>query len=209
MKARHVAFVLIVAAAVSGCASHYILVPPAVDLTQMGNIGIVTLKAAEAKGDLDAVASQDFLEEVTAAQRVPVVELGPSDTVLAGLGKTAFDRETILALGQKHNIDAFFAGEIGLTKVKPKLDLAAPLSRTLLAHTAMNMTVKVRLVSTKNGATLWTNSATRQITTGSVGIEYGIPVFAVRDKDAALNQLLRQVMYQMTWDFRPTQQRVK
>jgi len=208
MKVKHLAFVLVVAAAVTDCAAHYTIVPPSVDLTQMGTIGLVTLKAAEAKGDLDAVATQDFLEEVTAAQRVPVVELGPSETVLAGLGKTAFDRETVLALGQKHGVNAFFAGEIGLTKVKPQLDLAAPLSKTLFAHTAMNMTVKVRLVSTKNGATLWTNSATREITLGSVGIEGGIPVFAVRDKNAALNDLLRQVMYQMTWDFRPTRQRL-
>ena len=209
MKARHFAFVLIVAAAVGGCAAHYVLVPPAVDLTQLGNLGLVTLKTADAKGDLDAVASQDLLEEVTAAQRVPVVELGPPDAVLAGLGKTAFDRETILALGQKHNIDAFFAGEIGLTKVKPQLDLAAPLSRTLLARSAMNMTVRIRLVSAKTGATLWTNSATRQITLGSVGIEGGVPVFAVRDKETALNDVVRRVMYQLTWDFRPTQQRVR
>jgi hypothetical protein len=209
MRAKHAAFVILVAVAVAGCAgAHYTIVPPAVDLTAFESVGLVTLKAAEAKGDLEAVASQDFLEEVTAAQRVPVVELGPSETVLADLGRTSFDRETALALGQKHGVDAFFAGEIGLTKVKPQLDLAAPLSKTLFAHTAMNMTVKVRLVSAKNGATIWTNSATRQITLGSVGIDNGVPVFAVRDKNAALNDLLRQIMYQMTWDFRPTRQRL-
>lgn len=208
MRARHLAFVLIVAAAVTGCAAHYTIVPPAIDLTQMGTVGLVTLKAANVKGDLDAVATQNFLEEVTAAQRVPIVELGPADAVLADVGKTAFDREAALAIGEKHGVDAFFDGEIAVTKVKPQLDLAAPLARTLFARTAMDMTVKVRLVSTKNGATLWTSSATRQGTVGSVGIEDGIPVFAVRDKNAALNDLLRQIMFQMTWDFRPTRQRL-
>jgi hypothetical protein len=208
MRAKHIAFVLIVAAAVTGCAAHYTIIPPAVDLTQYGTIGIVTLKAADAKGDLEAVATQDFLEEVTAAQRVPVIELGPADRVLAQAGKTTFDRETTLAIGEKQGVDALFIGEIALTKVKPRLDLVAPLSQSLFARAAMDMSVKVRLVSTKNGATLWTNSAKRQITVGSAGIEGGVPVFAVRDKDAALNDLLRQTMYQMTWDFRPTRQRL-
>lgn len=209
MKIKHIAFVLIVAAAVAGCAAHYVLAPPAIDLTAMGTIGLVMFKATAAKGDLDAVATQDFLEEVTAAQRVPVLELGPAEKILVETGKTDFDRETALAVGQKDGVDALFVGEIAVTKVKPQLDLAAPLTRTLFARAAVDMTVKVRLVSTKNGATLWTNSAVRQGTVGSVGMDDGIPVFAVRDKNAAMNDLLRQIMYQLTWDFRPTRQRVR
>ncbi len=208
MRTKHFAFALILAAAVAGCAAHYNIVPPAVDLGALGTIGLVTFKAAEAKGDLDVAATQSFLEEVTAAQRVPVVELGPAETVLAEAGKTAFDRETVLAIGQKHGVDALFIGEIAVTKVKPQIDLAAPLTRTLFARAAMDMAIKVRLVSTSNGATLWTNSATRQGTVGSVGMDNGIPVFAVRDKNAALNDLLRQIMFQLTWDFRPTRQRL-
>ena len=73
------------------------------------------------------MATQYFLQEVTAAQRVPVIELGTADAVLADLGKTAFDREAALALGEKHGIDAFFIGEIQVTKVKPQVDVLAPL----------------------------------------------------------------------------------
>ena len=208
MRTRHLAFALIVAAAVTGCAAHYTIVPPDVDLTTMGTVGLVTFKAANAKGDLDAVATQAFLEEVTAAQRVPVVELGPAETVLGDIGRTEFDREAILAIGRKHGLDAVFLGEVAVTKVKPQIDLAAPLTRSLFARAAMDMTVKVRLVSATNGATVWTNSAVRQGTVGSVGMDGGVPVFAVRDKNAALNDLLRQIMFQLTWDFRPTRQRV-
>jgi hypothetical protein len=207
MRTKHFAFALILAAAVAGC-THYVIVPPAVDLGALGTIGLVTFKAADAKGDLDVASTQLFLEEVTAAQRVPVVELGLAESVLADVGKTAFDRETALAIGQKHGVDALFIGEIAVTKVKPQIDLAAPLTRTLFARAAMDMAIKVRLVSTANGATLWTNSATRQGTVGSVGMDNGVPVFAVRDKNAALNDLLRQIMFQLTWDFRPTRQRL-
>jgi len=206
MRMKHLA--VLAALAVASCSAKYIIVPPAIDLAGLGTIGLVTFKAADVKGDLDAAATQAFLEEVTAAQRVPVVELGPAATVLAEIGRPTFDREAALALGQKHGLDAVFIGEIAVTKVKPQIDLAAPLSKTLFARAAMDMSVKVRLVSTTNGATLWTNSAVRQGTVGSVGMDNGVPVFAVRDKNAAMNDLLRQIMFQMTWDFRPTRQRL-
>ena len=67
--------------AVAGCVK-YTIVPPAIDLTALGTVGLVTLKAENAKGDLDVAATQLFLQEVNAAQRIPVVELGPQDVVL-------------------------------------------------------------------------------------------------------------------------------
>jgi len=208
MRTRHLAFTLILAAAGVGCAAHYTIVPPAVDLGSLGTIGLVTLKADNTKGDLDVAATQYFLQEVTAAQRVPIVELGPAAAVLTDIGKTGFDRDASLAIGEKHGVDAIFVGEVVVTKVKPQIDLAAPLTRTLFASAAFDIAVKARLISTKNGATLWTDSAVRQGTVGSVGIDDGIPVFAVRDKGEALNELLRQIMYRLTWDFRPTRQRL-
>lgn len=206
MKMKHLAF-LVILAAVAGCV-HYTIVPPAIDLTALGTVGLVTLKAENAKGDLDVAATQLFLQEVTAAQRIPVVELGMQDTVLADIGKTAFDRDAALAIGEKQGVEAFFVGEIAVTKVKPQVDLLAPLSKTLFARAAFDISVKVRLVSAKNGATLWTDSAVRQGTVGAVGLDDGVPVFSVRDKGAALNDLLREIMYRVTWDFRPTRQRL-
>jgi len=208
MRARHLAFTLILAAAVSGCAAHYTIVPPAVDLGSLGTIGLVTLKTDNAKGDLDVAATQYFLQEVTAAQRVPIVELGAPDAVLTGIGRTAFDRDAVLAIGEKQGVEAIFVGEVVVTKVKPQIDLAAPLTKTLFARAAFDIAVKARLISAKNGATLWTDSAMRQGTVGSVGMDNGVPVFAVRDKGEALNELLRQIMYRLTWDFRPTRQRL-
>ena len=62
MRIKHFAFALIIAAAVTGCAAHYTIVPPAVDLGALGTIGLVTFKATDAKGDLDVAATQSFLE---------------------------------------------------------------------------------------------------------------------------------------------------
>jgi hypothetical protein len=208
MRTRYLALVAAVAVAAAGCAAKYTIVPPAVDLASLGTVGIVLLDAGEAKGDLDAAATQYFLEEVTAAQRVPVVELGPAAGVLAKIGKTAFDRDAALALGREQDLGAVFVGEIRVTKVKPQIDLAAPLSKTLFARTAFDIGVKVRLVSTRDGATLWTQSATREGTVGAVGMDNGVPVFSVRDKSAAMAEALRDLAFRLTWDFRPTRRRL-
>ncbi len=84
-------------------------------------------------------------------------------------------------------------------------------SETVLADlekAVFDIAVKVRLISATNGATLWTDSVIRQGTVGSVGIEDGVPVFSVRDRSAAMDQLLREVMFRLTWDFRPTRRRI-
>jgi hypothetical protein len=196
-----------VLAAVAGCVK-YTIVPPAVDLAALGPLGLVAFKAENARGDLAAAATQYFLQEITSAQRVPVVELGPAEAVLADVGRAAFDRDAILAIGQKQGLEGIFIGEIKVTNVKPQVDLAAPLSKTLFARAAFDIGVSARLVSTANGATLWTDSVLRQGTVGSVGLDNGVPVFAVREKSAAMAELLREVMFRLTWDFRPTRRRL-
>lgn len=208
MKIRHLIW-LVTLAAVAGCATKYTIVPPAVDLTGYETVGLVTFKVENAKGDLDSLATQLFLQEVTAAQRVPVVELGRSDEVLAGIGKTAFNREAALAIGEKHGIEAFFLGEIKISKVKPQVDLLAPLSKALFVRAKFDIAVTARLVSAANGATLWTQSSVREGTVGALGMGAdGVPTFGMQDKNEALNNLLREMMFRMTWEFRPSRRRL-
>jgi hypothetical protein len=199
---------LVCFAAVAGCVK-YTIVPPAVDLTAMGTLGLVTLKVENAKGDLDSVATQYFLQEVTAAQRVPVVELGRLDAVLSDVGRTTFDRDAALAVGEKQGVEAFFLGEVKISKVKPQVDLLAPLSKTLFVRAKFDIAITARLISAANGATLWTESIIREATVGAVGVGGdGVPTFAMRDKNEAMDNLLREMMFRLTWDFRPTRQRL-
>jgi hypothetical protein len=200
---------LVALAAVAGCASKYTIIPPAVDLTGYETVGLVTFHVEGATGDLDSAATQFFLQEVTAAQRVPVVELGRADDVLAGTGKTSFGREASLAVGEKHGVQVFFLGEVKISKVKPQVDLFAPLSKALFVRTKFDIAVTGRLISAGNGATIWTESIVREGTVGSLGLgPDGVPVFGLRDKNEAMNNLLREMMFRLTWDFRPTRQRL-
>jgi hypothetical protein len=208
MKRKHLIWFVAIAA-VAGCTTKYTIVPPAVDLTGYGTVGLVTFKVENAKGDLDGMATQLFLQEVTAAQRVPVVELGRADEVLAGIGKTSFNREAALAIGEKHGVEAFFLGEIKISKVKPQVDLLAPLSKALFVRAKFDIAVTARLVSAANGATLWTQSSVREGTVGALGMgSDGVPTFGMQDKNETMNNLLREMMFQMTWEFRPSRRRL-
>jgi hypothetical protein len=208
MKKRYFIW-LIAVAAVAGCAAKFTIVPPAVDLTGYETVGLVTFKVEGAKGDLDSLSTQYFLQEVTGAQRVPVVELGRADEVLAGTGKRSFDREAALAVGEKHGVQVFFLGDVKISKVKPQVDLFAPLSKTLFVRTKFDIAMTGRLISAANGATIWTQSVVREGTVGSLGLgPDGVPVFGIRDKNEAMANLLREMMYRLTWDFRPTRRRL-
>jgi hypothetical protein len=208
MKKRYFIW-LIAVAAVAGCAAKFTIVPPAVDLTGYETVGLVTFKVEGAKGDLDSLSTQYFLQEVTGAQRVPVVELGRADEVLAGTGKRSFDREAASAVGEKHGVQVFFLGEVRISKVKPQVDLFAPLSKALFVRTKFDIAMTGRLISAANGATIWTESVVREGTVGSLGLgPDGVPVFGLRDKNEAMANLLREMMYRLTWDFRPTRRRL-
>ena len=207
MRKKHLlgTALLILAAA---CAK-YMIVPPAVNLLDYGDIGLVTFQVENAKGELDTLGTQLFLQEVQRTQRVPVVELGKSDEVLARIGKSAFDLEAAKAIGEEYGIHAVFMGDIKISKVKPQVDLIGALGDGVAMRAKFDIFVTGRLISTETGATLWTESTERQGTVGlfSMGPDQ-VPYFGLRDKNEAMNNLLREIMYRLTWDFRPTRQRI-
>lgn len=194
--------------AVTGCAK-YTIVPPAIDLMAYADLGMVAFRAEGVEGDLGGLAAQLFLEEVTRAQRVPVVELGAPAEVLGKIGRPAFDRDAAKALGEEYGVRSCFLGEVAISKVKPQIDLAAPSVKSLFVRATFDIAMTVRLVSTESGATIWTESIRREGTVGALSMgPNGIPTFGIRDKNEAMHSLLREMSYQLTWDFRPTRRRL-
>jgi hypothetical protein len=190
--------------------SHLVLVPPAVDLAAAEPVGLIVFSVQNAKGDLDQIATQVFLQEATRDQKVPVLELGKMDEVLGKVGLKALDPDASRAIGERFKIKAFFVGDIRISKVKPQVDLSGVLNGNLRVRASMDIAVTGRLLSTETGATLWTNSAALNGTLGMLSMSpEGVPYFGIRDKDEATMKLLRELMYELTWDFRPTTRRVK
>jgi hypothetical protein len=193
----------------ASCASHYVIDPPAVDLMTAEPIGLVTFSVVNATGGLDQFATQAFLEQVSGAQRVPVLELGKLDAVLAKTGQKALNPEAARAIGEAYKVKSFFYGDVRISKVKSQVNLAGVLSGDLSVRASFDIAVTGRLVSAETGATIWTSSAARNGTLGLLSLgENSVPYFGMTDKDQATMNLVRGMMREMTWDFRPTRRKV-
>jgi len=187
-----------------------VLIPPEIDLMSQKQIGLIDFAIENAEGPLDKMATQRFLQEITRAQRgVQIIELGPRDVVLKKIGKNAIDQEAAKTIGERFGVKSFFHGDIRVSDVKPEINISA-LIKSLRVRASFNISITSRLISTETGATLWTDSVDRKESLAY--LRYGperIPYFNVQDQDKAYRRLVEQIIYDLTWDFRPTKQRLE
>jgi hypothetical protein len=191
-----------------GCGPR-ILVPPEIDLLPYERVGLISFSVENAEGQLDEMATQRFLQEITRFQRgAQVIELGPLDEVLGKISKVDLDQEAMKAIGEQFGVTSFFHGKIKVSDVKPDVDIAA-LIKSLRVRASFNISMTARLFSTETGATLWTDSVFRKESLANVSIgQNQIPYFDVRDQDETHKMLVEHMVYELTRDFRPTKRRL-
>jgi hypothetical protein len=199
--AAYAAVLLLVVA--SGCGKK-VLVPPRFDLMPLERVGLVTFAIENARGSLHEFASQRFTEEVLRAQPgLEILELGDSARVLARIGKSRLDADAAKAIGQEYGVAAVFVGAMVVSDVKPRASLAY--GPHIEAEVSVAMTV--RLLSGESGATMWTGSTKARETVAEIGLFGGEPYFAAQDPDEAYGHLVTHLVYDLTYDFRPTYRR--
>jgi hypothetical protein len=186
-----------------------VLVPPEIDLLPYENVGLISFSVENAEGQLDEMATQLFLEEITRFQRgVQVIELGPLDEVLGKINKTSLDLEAMRAIGEYFGVASFFHGKIKISDVKPDVDIAA-LIKSLRVRASFNISMTARLFSTETGATLWTDSVFRKESLANMSMgQDQIPYFDVKDQDETYRLLVEQMVHELTRDFRPSKRRL-
>jgi hypothetical protein len=189
----------------AGCGgSSKILVPARVDLSAYQRVGLVQF-SSNADGDLQALASQQFIQKVQASQPgVPVLELGEEKKVLRAIGRDKMDTDAIQAVGKMYNVDAVVIGNLEVTDVKPKVNVTQILSSVDL-QADVEAALTTRLMEAESGATLWTRSARSKQTVGHAGLDnQGGVHFGAEDPEAAYGTLVDDLVYTVTQDFRPT-----
>jgi hypothetical protein len=96
---------VVVALGAAACSSSRVLVPPRVDLTEFGTVGLVEFAAGEEK-DLGQLATQEFVSSLQAAQPgVPFLELGDQAAVLQEVGRERIDPAAVQAIGKQYRVD--------------------------------------------------------------------------------------------------------
>jgi len=190
-------FVTLIAAAV-GCHHAY---PPRFNLDRFGTIGLVQFRS-EAKGNIAEYATRIFLEVLVKSQPgARIKELGREEEVLRDIGANRLSPDALEALRRRFNVDAVILGTLDVSNIRPRVDLISIIT-TLSVSAEVDAVLTARLLDTRDGATIWTDSARDHKTVAQVSVwrDGGI-FFDARDPEQAYGSLIRSLVARTTRDF--------
>lgn len=188
----------VVMTVLAGCA----LRPPRVSLEPLGTVGLIGVRT-EAEGTIADYSTQVFLEILTESQPgVRLKDLGPADTVLGDAGADRLTPEAAAAIGQKYGVAAVFFGSLQVSDVRPRINIAAIITSATVSAD-VEAILSVRLVDTRDGATLWAAGARDRKAVGQISYFKGGGIFFdARDPEEAYGDLVRSLVSKVTRDLR-------
>jgi hypothetical protein len=193
----------------AACSSSTLVqVPPRMDLTKYGAIGMIEFGSGEK--ELGQQASQEFLTALQAAQPgVPVLELGDEARVLQSIGADALDPETMRSIGEKYKVDAVIFGVLDAKAVKPKLTMSSTIE-SLSASAEIEGNLNAKMFEARTGATVWSSVARDRATVAALTVSgEGLSGLGADHPDDAHERLVTGLVSLATSDFRPTYVRRK
>lgn len=200
-----IAFLLVSVAALSiGCSTPrppQVHVPPRMDLSRLGTLGLVDF-ASEGNAGIGALGAREFLAALQSAQPgTPVLELGDERRLLAELGRETLDTEAVRALGEKYRIDALIVGTLDSQRVSPRVAFDAS-AAFATAKAELDGALDARILDTRTGATLWSTTTRARAEIAGVEIsDRGIANIGTRSPDDARQRLVTRLVRKATADF--------
>jgi hypothetical protein len=196
-KAWWLALLLLTA---SSCA-HYqdVAVPPQVDLGRYPALGLIRFSSTSGRA-YEGYATQKFLQHVTQAQQVRIVDLGTVEQALAGVGMRQLDAAAVRAIGAKNGVQAVFAGSVDFTNPSASVSLSSLGSLGVRAE--VQGTLTATLYDTQAGAVLWTDTAADHASAGGVSLDPGSVGVDVSNMDNAYTRMIGHMTFHVTDPFR-------
>jgi hypothetical protein len=200
----HTGSALLLSLAMLGCSSTVLVpVPPRVDLSSYGTLGIVEFDSDSGHAT-GAHATRHFQEQVQAAQPgTRFIELGSREEMLAAVGGKQLDPETLRAIGEKYRVAAIFLGEISYSEPKADVQIRDLARLEGGVRAEIRGEIFSKLVETGTGASVWRNSAWVRKQIGSVRVSAENGVSADIGRSNARDEMVPALVYRLTDDFRP------
>jgi hypothetical protein len=200
----HAGSALLLSLAMLGCSGTVLVpVPPRVDLSGYGTLGIVEF-GSDSDGAASAHATRHFQEQVQAAQPgTRFIELGSREEVLAAVGGNQLDPETLRAIGEKYGVAAIFLGEISYSEPKADVQIRDLAKLEGGVRAEIRGEVFSKLVETGTGASVWRNSAWVKRQIGSLRVSAENGVRGEMSKSNPRDEMVPALVYHLTADFRP------
>lgn len=191
-------------AALWGCSQTVVVpVPPRMDLSGLGTLGIVEF-ASNADAAIDARITREFQAHIHAAQPgTRIVELGTRAALLAAVGGAQLDAEALRRIGDKYGVGAIFLGDLVYSEPKTDVRVGDVAKLEGGVRTEVRGDISGRLVETRTGANVWSSSAwaRRQVGRLNVSAERGVSG-SLRSADPR-EEMLPALVFHLTQDFRP------
>lgn len=197
MRLYKVLICFFVLLAIFGCGGNRpvrqrVLLPPTLNLVPHHNIGLFEFSVENAKGNLQDFATHRFEEYVLAAQ-----------TGIEMREFTSADSGRVFSQASDSNgCPVAFFGHLKISNVKPHGGLTAGFAPVLDATVTVELSVW--LVNTRTGGILWRRSSQSTEKVGGLSFIGGMPSFMAHDPNDAYGRLINQLVYDVTYDVRPT-----
>jgi hypothetical protein len=189
-----------------GCSTKTVLVPvpPRVQLQAYGTLGLVEFDSNSNRA-IDVQTTREFASHIQAAQPgTRIVELGSRELLLASVGGRELDALTLRRIGDKYGVDAIFVGS--LTYSEPKTNVAITDMSRLEGGVRIEVRADVysKLVETRTGAGVWSNSAWARRTLGKVHVSAEQGVSGAMRSGNPREEMVPALVFHLTEDFRPS-----
>ena len=198
--------VLLLAATLTACGGKKITVeiPPQIDLTTMGTIGVVSFDV-QSDDKLPGDLTLKVIQHMQSAQPgVPILELGNQRNVLREVGYGALDTEAVKAIGKKYGVDTLLSGTLEVTQSHPDVKFGQDMT-SMSASSYIRGNFNARLRQTRTGATIWSNGAHGKWKLAGVDLSTGsIPSLDMSNAEDKYKKMLQELARVGTADFRST-----
>lgn len=188
----------------AGCThKQKVMVPPRIELIPYNNIGIIEF-SSNLDEKLRQHVTQNFMQRAQSAQPgVRFLELGPLAPILTSVGADHLDPDILMSLARKYHVNAVFTGHLEISEVKPKIRWNS-VATTVKAEAYLEGLLTVRLLESRSGVILWTNSSAAKKSVAAISLNRNGPVgVSVNDPEAKYDNLVRELVYDCTDDFFP------
>jgi len=206
MNIWRVFLLLLLTVALTACSSKKITVeiPPQINLSTMGTIGIVSFDV-ESNEPLPGDLTLKVVQYMQAAQPgVPILELGRQADVLREVGYSTLDTEAVKAISKKYGVDTLLTGTLEVTQSRPDFKFGQDMA-SMSAASYLRGNFNARLRQTRTGATLWSNGAHGKWKLAGVDVSSGgIPSLDMNNSEDKYKKMLQEVARVGTADFRST-----
>jgi hypothetical protein len=179
------------------------------DLKTYKAIGVIDFSSTP-RDDLREYLTQNYIQTVQSAQPgVRFLELGSKEHVLTKISRKEFDLDAIRSIGKVYNVDALIFGQFSASDPKPTVRLSSSW-QSLQASAVVEASLITKIWETDSGVVLWTHSTARKKKVAGLSANTnGNIKFGASDPEEAYGQLVPEMVYANTADFRSYYERRK